>query len=186
MCQWIPTSLQQDAEKLFFGITILLASPENKGLTGAEVGKNRPPFDFFSILLGIGREYAEALFKPFYSKSMSCTEAGYVAIYALWKVKMFVQGCGGMSHIREIPNEPGFLPQPRWLAEVDMKRIEDNFEFFEKTICPLVPVFPNRQVDRTEFQAHLTRMVKALKKRRVQVLRGRDLTMVGTWLEEYG
>ena len=33
-------------------ITILLASPENKGLTGAEVGKNRPLFDFFSILVG--------------------------------------------------------------------------------------------------------------------------------------
>ncbi|MGD1103967.1 MAG: hypothetical protein ABSA59_18105, partial [Terriglobia bacterium] len=40
-----------DAEKLFFGITILPASPENKGLRGAEVGQNRPLFDFFSILL---------------------------------------------------------------------------------------------------------------------------------------
>ena len=42
---------QQDAEKLFFGITMLLGLPENKGLTGAEVGQKRPLFGFFSILL---------------------------------------------------------------------------------------------------------------------------------------
>ena len=45
------TSDQPDAEKLFFGIAILLASYENKGLAGAEAGQNRPLFDFFRILL---------------------------------------------------------------------------------------------------------------------------------------
>jgi hypothetical protein len=143
------------------------------------------PVDTYEVL-GIGQEYGEALFKPLYSKSLSCTEVGYIAIYGLWKVKTFVEGCGGVSHIREIPNEPGFLPKPRWLAETDMKRIEADYEFFETAISPLIPVFPDRQTDRAEFQAQLAQAVNALKKRRTQILRGRDLTMVGTWFETYG
>jgi hypothetical protein len=67
-----------------------------------------------------------------------------------------------------------------------MKRIEADYEFFETAISPLIPVFPDRQTDRAEFQAQLAQAVNALKKRRTQILRGRDLTMVGTWFETYG
>ncbi|MGA3169144.1 MAG: hypothetical protein ABSF14_23860 [Terriglobia bacterium] len=171
------------AEKSFADILITLRD-EDQALLYHASGRHFLLVDTYQPL-GIGREYGESLFAPFYNKTMTRTEAGYLAIYALWKIKAYVHGCGGRTHIREVLDDPGILPAPRWLAEADLKRIEADYEFFEKAVYPLIPIFPNRQIGRTDFQACLTHTVRVLKKHRAQSLRGRDLTMIGTWFDAY-
>lgn len=123
--------------------------------------------------LGIGSEQAEALFNPLHSQFMTILQARYMAIYALRRVKGFVQGCGGKSEIVEVEDSSDVLS----LSQFDMpdiKEIEADFDFFDQRIKPLIFAFSDTWVNKTAFQVLLREFARALKKRRTSNLRKYD------------
>jgi len=93
-----------------------------------------------------------------------------MAIYALRRVKGFVQGCGGKSEIVEVDDNADVIS----LSQFDMpdiKEIETDFDFFDQRIKPLIFTFSDMWVNKTVFQAHLREFARALKKRRASNLR---------------
>lgn len=119
-------------------------------------------------VLGIGQDQAEAAFKSLYESWMSIRQAGYVMIYALRKVKGFVQGCGGDSEIREIPDQEdifSFPPLP--YDQHSTKDIEEDFDFFDKTMRPLVLTFADIETTtKDDFKSLLKTFAYALTQRR--------------------
>jgi hypothetical protein len=71
---------------------------------------------------------------------MTIAQAGYMAIYALQKVKGLVQGCGGKTEIFEIDDNPKVLPLASFEVQ-DVREIEADFEFFEQQLRPLLFAF---------------------------------------------
>jgi hypothetical protein len=136
-------------------------------------------------LLGIGREQGETLLRPLYEKSMGTGQVGYLAIYAIARIKGFVQGCGGKTHMRELLDDPAIIPWPRWVSADKIKRIERDFEFFDKEILPLAISFTDTGTDRKAFQEVLTATGKRLKTHRVKTLRNREPLQMGSWLKEW-
>jgi 20S proteasome alpha/beta subunit len=120
--------------------------------------------------LGIGNEQAEAIFNPLHATWMTVAQARYMAIYALQKVKGFVQGCGGKTEIIEIDDDPDVISLAT-LEVQDVKEIEADFQFFDQQLRPLLLAFSDLSVNRTAFQAHLTKFGSAIKKRRAKNLK---------------
>lgn len=138
------------------------------------VGRNR---HFHQVrqydALGIGSEQADAIFNPLHSPWMTIAQAGYMAIYALQKVKGLVQGCGGKTEVFEIDDDPKVLPLASFEVQ-DVREIEADFEFFEQQLRPLLFAFCDLSVSKSAFQAHLRRLGTALKERRAKNLRAHE------------
>lgn len=123
--------------------------------------------------LGIGSEQADAIFNPLHSPWMTIAQAGYMAIYALQKVKGFVQGCGGKTEIFEIDDDPKVLPRSSFEVQ-DVREIEADFEFFDQQLRPLLFAFSDLSLSKSAFQVHLRRFGSALKERRAKNLRAHE------------
>jgi hypothetical protein len=96
----------------------------------------------------------------------------YVAIYALRKVKGFVQGCGGRTEVEII--EDRFDPLDLGLSEIgrSSSEIEKDFEFLEKQLRPLVCSYPDfSNVDKRYFSGVLRVFERKLKQYRDQKVR---------------
>jgi hypothetical protein len=127
-------------------------------------------------VLGIGMEQAEALFNPLHASWMTIYEAIYMAIYALRRVKGFVQGCGGNSEILAIKDKPSFLGLVSFTSD-EIKEIEEDFDFFDQHLRPLLFAVADLEVSRSSFQQRLTHFGGALKKRRAGKLRAHEREM---------
>jgi len=125
--------------------------------------------------LGIGSEQGEALFNPLHSQWMSTAEAKYMAIYALRRVKGFVQGCGGKTEVIEIGDKADVLSLYEVMQEI--KEIEADFDFFDQQLRPILFTFSDLWVNKSAFQARLRQFGRALKKRRAASVRAYEKDM---------
>jgi len=115
---------------------------------------------------GVGQDQAEPIFNPLYSSDISTTETSFMAIYALRRIKGFVQGCGGPTEIRQVDDAGRFFSRYVWGKE-RIKRAEEDYDFFEKTMRPILLSLPDTlSTDKKKFNALVSQMVKELRRRR--------------------
>ncbi|HVB98755.1 MAG TPA: hypothetical protein VNJ12_05405 [Candidatus Dormibacteraeota bacterium] len=149
---------------------ILLTLREGKKVT-LYVGRtlNFPKIPEYAVL-GVGQDLAEALFKPLYKSSATTTEAVYMAIYALWRVKGFAQWCGGDTEAVEVEDQdqPDTLDSP---PLQDNREIEQDFDFFDEQIRPLLLAYPNLYIKPKTFRALLRRFEKNINQYRAKRFR---------------
>jgi Proteasome subunit len=120
-------------------------------------------------LLGVAREQGEAVFKAFYSKTFTNLEVGYMAIYGLRRIKGFVQGCGGHTELAEIKAS---TPASARLWNSDaVKQTEDDFDYFDQEVRPLILAFPNLGIGNPEFRVLLRSTSKRLLEQRRERLK---------------
>jgi hypothetical protein len=136
-------------------------------------------------LLGAGQEVGEALFRPLFDSSISTATMGQMAIYALARIKGFVQGCGGETRLRELLHDSTVVPWPRWLSSDKVGRIERDFKFFDKEILPLALGFVDTGTDQKAFQELLDTVILRLKTHRAEILRKREPVKWGSWIQEW-
>jgi 20S proteasome alpha/beta subunit len=127
--------------------------------------------NFFEVndyaVLGIAEAQGTAIFKPLYSRYLSVRENVYRAIYAVQKVKRWLQGVGGETEIIEILNNDS-RPFADF-GKLEIKQIEDDFDFLEEQLKPLMIALPSTMND-AYFQATLDRFTKALQARHAKRL----------------
>jgi hypothetical protein len=101
-------------------------------------------------VLGIGQDQAESAFKPLYYDWITIQQAEFVMIYALRKVKGFVQGCGGDSEIRLVEDVESWLSE--YAADPQStKEIEEDFDFLDREVRRLIIAFSDMTKDADEF-----------------------------------
>jgi 20S proteasome alpha/beta subunit len=118
--------------------------------------------------LGIGEEAGEILFRPFYKPEMSVREAIYMAVYALLRAKRSVQRVGGDTQIRYVSDD--WQPYGPFLAE-GVRKIEDNFQFFEEKLRLPLLAFSDLSVPKVRFHALLMEFQKAIERQRNEQFR---------------
>jgi Proteasome subunit len=118
-------------------------------------------------VLGVGQNQGEPLFNPIHHSWLTVNQAAYVMIYALRIIKNFVQGCGGETEIREVPDVPMLLGH---LDQVTMatREIEEDFDFLDARLRPLITMFADVFVNENDFSDALVGFAQQLKEYRTE------------------
>jgi 20S proteasome alpha/beta subunit len=152
-------------EKTFADLLVTVRV-NGRALLYSATGRHFAPVDRY-LVFGIGEHLGEALFNTLYHPLMTVEEASFMAIYALRRAKGFVQGVGGKTTLMGVPDSSGGV---MFFGEENIKRIEDDFEYFDKEIRPLLFAFANVNLGKKEFSDVLKSTEQLLKNRRDQTL----------------
>ena len=110
--------------------------------------------------VGIGAEHAESIVQSLYEKKLPMDTAYYVGIHTLYKVKKFVQGCGGKTDVawigdREIDESFAFYRRTP-------KEVEEDLEFLDRKFEGWVMLFPRLVIPNQLFKIALKAFGKML------------------------
>jgi 20S proteasome alpha/beta subunit len=121
------------------------------------------------IALGIGNEQAQAFFDPYFKIGMGIRQCERIARYGIFKVKKFVQGCGGDTEVRQVSDTPRFRTiktiSTRMSADID-----NDFEYFDRQIGKLLIAYSDFSVNQKEFRRTGLTLLKALEERRKKTI----------------
>jgi len=118
-------------------------------------------------VLGIGFEQAEALVNPYYRARMGLAESEYLARYVLYKVKKFVQHCGGDTEIKKVRDDGALrLHIFKQVTVRTSQEIEDDFAYLDRKLLPLLLAFSDLKIDKKTFRKLLNESNRALEKYR--------------------
>jgi 20S proteasome alpha/beta subunit len=109
--------------------------------------------------IGIGDEFAQAMFAPSYRDAAKMVNGSLALIEALRKVKESVTGCGGETNILCINDHP--FNSGTMLGSEFVRQVEEDHKFLEESLRPLYWSFPAsegfEQVDK-EIESAVTRL----------------------------
>jgi 20S proteasome alpha/beta subunit len=119
--------------------------------------------------LGIGFPQAEAFLNTYYRNWMNLRQAEYMARYALYHVKKFVNGCGGDTEIQQVGNDGLFRFRAiKQVSLISSNETEEDFAFLDREILPLLISFCDLQVNKKAFRQQLRKLSKTLEAQRTE------------------
>jgi 20S proteasome alpha/beta subunit len=121
------------------------------------------------VALGIGNEQAQAFFNPYFKVGMDLRQCERIARYGIFKVKQFVQGCGGDTEVRQVTDALG-SQSIKTISTRKSNDIDNDFEYFDRQIGKLIIAYSDFSVNQKEFRKTSLKLLKNLEDRRKKTI----------------
>jgi hypothetical protein len=112
---------------------------------------------------GIAQNVGESIFRTLYWPTLSVREVAYLVVYAFQRAKGYSKGVGGITQL--IGVEDSTWKRTYFPAE-ETREIEENMDYFEAVIRPILASFSDLQVTSKRFSEIVKAAVENLKERR--------------------
>jgi hypothetical protein len=100
---------------------------------------------------------------------MDMRQCERIARYGIFKVKKFVQGCGGKTEVREISN----VPRSRSIKKISVLESDDidsDFEFFDSQVGKFLVSYSDMGIDAKKFRKVGLNFIKGLEEQRKRTM----------------
>jgi|SRR5271157_4393694 len=171
-------------EKAFAQIILTVRESKHMHLYAANGMSFYPVDDYESF--GSGKPMTEPFFNKIEFRRLSILETANTAIYTLWRIKDFAEWVGGDTKILTIEDgDSFFFPLNCEWSEEEIQSSEEDYQFLDKSLQPLLINYPTADVDQLGKQLRLiTGQLKSFRNKKIKKEQREKDKMRNSWEKE--